>query len=118
MARKPRNYIDNVCYHIVLRGNQKQFTFHDNEDFKKFFTILRKYKLQYKNKIYAYCAMDNHFHLLLDPFNAKSLSGFMQAVNMCYAQYYNYKYKKCGHLWQDRFKSYVVTKDSFICITV
>ena len=58
--------------------------------------------------------MDNHFHLLLDPFNAKALSDFMQAVNMCYAQYYNYKYKKCGHLWQDRFKSYVITKDSYL----
>ncbi|MCK4851560.1 MAG: transposase [Candidatus Omnitrophica bacterium] len=114
MARKPRIYLKGFCYHIVLRGNQQQFTFHTDEDFEKFLSITRKYKLKYENKIFAYCVMGNHFHLLLDPFNAKALIGFMHGVNMSYAQYYNYRYNKCGHLWQDRYKNHVITKNSYI----
>ncbi|MDD5488586.1 MAG: transposase [Candidatus Omnitrophica bacterium] len=106
--------MENACYHIVSRGNQKQFIFPHDDDLEKLLSIIRKYKLAFKVKIYSYCIMGNHYHILLDPPDIKALTKLMQGVNMSYTQYYNYKYNKCGHLWQGRYKSYIITKNSYM----
>ena len=63
--------------------------------------------------------MNNHVHLLVDPFEKIDLIKMMHGVNFYYAMWFNYKYKKCGHLWQDRYKSYLVQKDDYLinCMT-
>lgn len=114
MPRKARTLISNSAYHAVNRGNQQQEVFIDREDYERFFKTVLRYKKKFKMKIYAYCFMPNHFHLLVDPPEKALLKKFMHGLNMSYAQYFNYKYRKCGHLWQDRFKSFVVSKDSYI----
>jgi len=114
MTRKARILLQNFCYHVIVRGNQQQFTFLDDEDFHKVLKFLKKYKLKFKMEIYAYCIMGNHMHLLLNPSKSDILKKFMHGINMSYAKHFNYKYKKCGHVWHDRFKSYIITKDSYI----
>lgn len=114
MARKARTLISGSAYHIISRGNQRQKVFFDKEDSQRYYDSLSRYKKRYKTKIYAYCLMSNHIHLLLDPDCKPSLKKFMHGLNMSYAKYFNYKYKKCGHLWQDRFKSFIISKDSYI----
>ncbi len=64
-------------------------------------------------ELHAYCLMPNHFHLLLVPQGENSLSKFMQWVMTSYVRYYHKKNKTSGHIWQGRFKSFIVEKDSY-----
>jgi putative transposase len=59
--------------------------------------------------------MSNHVHLLLAPeARPADLSKLMHGLAMSYAMYFNYKYKKCGHLWQNRYKNFIVQKDDYL----
>ena len=58
--------------------------------------------------------MNNHVHLILTPDKASNLTKFMHGINTSYAIWYNSKYEKVGHLWQDRFKSLVILKDKYL----
>jgi len=114
MTRKPRILIENACYHVMSRGNQKQVVFFKQRDFSKYLQLLKKYKLRYKIKVYAYCLMKNHIHLILDPKNPKDMSKFIKGLNMSYAIWFNKEYSKVGHLWQSRFKSMVIQRDRYL----
>ncbi len=116
MPRQARLIIDNACYHIITRGNQKQTVFKDYDDFNAYLELLSKYKKRYDSKIYGWCLMNNHIHLVIE---SDKLSKVMHGINLSYAQYFSYKYRTIGHFWQDRYKSFVIQKDEYIinCIT-
>ena len=113
MARGPRILLDNVCYHIINRGNQKQNIFMEDDDYRTYLDLLKHYKKKYGFKIYGYCLMPNHVHLLLEPKDPHKLAETMQVITQSYTSWFNLKYKKVGHLWQGRFKSMVIQKDSY-----
>jgi putative transposase len=107
----PKEYI----YHVLTRGNNKQVIFSDEEDFRKYIDILKKYKEKYLFKLYHYVLMTNHVHLVLEPTDAGGeLSQIMKGINLSYAQHYKVKYKYTGHFWQDRFKSIIISKDEYL----
>jgi len=85
----------------------------DDEDKKKYLSLVKKYKEIYKIKIYGYCLMDNHSHFLIDA-NGADISKVMHSINFSYAMYYNRKYKREGHLFKDRFKSKIVENDRYL----
>lgn len=115
MPRTARVFIENACYHIITRGNQKQVVFCEEDDFKHYLYLVHKYKVKYGCLIYGYCLMDNHVHLILElPKGVRSMSSFMHGLNQSYAMRFNSKYEKVGHLWQNRYKNYVVTKDDYL----
>ncbi len=114
MSRKARLIMNNACYHIMARGNQKQKIFLENEDFGKYLDLLRYYKKKYKFKLYCYCLMPNHVHLLLQIKMGRNLGKIMQGVNLTYAIWFNEKYNKVGHLWQGRYKSMLINKDRYM----
>jgi putative transposase len=118
MGRIARVYMENAYYHITVRGNQKKRVFLDEADFKKYLNLLHRYKTKFRFKIYGYCLMNNHIHLNLKPRTPGELSKFMHGINLSYTQYFNSKYKKVGHLWQGRFKSFLITKDKYLLNTV
>ncbi len=91
-------------YHIMMRGINRQSIFEDNEDKERFLDTLMKYIQQCNFQLYAYCLMDNHIHLLLKETD-EPLSSFIKKISSSYVHWYNRKYKRCGHLFQDRFKS-------------
>ncbi|MCM8799613.1 MAG: transposase [Candidatus Omnitrophica bacterium] len=112
---KPKRVVlDGAVYHITVRGNQKQKTFLEEVDFLNYFKILRHYKKKYRFKLYAYCLMPNHVHLILEVENSKNLSKIMQGINLSYTIYFNKKYQKVGHLWQGRYKSKIIQKDKYL----
>jgi len=77
--------------------------------------IVVKYKKRYKFKLYGYCFMPNHVHIIgRVEGNGRNLSKFMHALNMTYTGYFNNKYQKVGHLWQGRFKSRVIVRDKYM----
>lgn len=115
MPNGPRLIIDGACYHLIIRGNQKQKVFISDDDYYLYLNKLKKYKKRFKFNLYGYCLIPNHIHLIgeLNGGN-NSLSKFMQGLNRSYTAYFNNTYEKVGHLWQGRFKSKVVTKDKYL----
>lgn len=104
MPRVSRKLSQTGIYHIMLRGINKQNIFEDNEDRFKFLEMLSYFKTQCKYVIYGYCIMNNHIHLLIKE-REDSISIAIKRISSTYVLWYNKKYKRCGHLFQERFKS-------------
>ena len=114
MTRGPRLVMPNACYHIIQRGNQKQKVFVENTDYSKYLEILHHYKRKYCFKLYAYCLMPNHIHLIIEVKKVSDLGKLMQGIDLTYAIWFNKKYNKVGHLWQGRFKNMIIQKDQYL----
>lgn len=114
MGRIPRVYINNVAYHLIVRGNHKKRVFSDDEDFERYINIMNRAKNKYKVRLYCYCIMPNHVHLLVKPDQAKNISKFMHWTNKGYTEHFNAKYSKVGHLWQGRFRSKPILQDDYL----
>lgn len=101
----------------MLRGINKQVIFEDEEDNIKFLETLKKYKAISGYKIFAYCLMSNHVHLLLKV-EKEDIDLIIKRIASSYVYWYNWKYKRNGHLFQDRFKSEPVENDSYFLTVV
>ncbi len=113
MSRLPREKSESGIYHIMLRGINQQAIFEDDEDSFKFIETLKKYKTVSGYKIFAYCLMTNHIHILIKV-EKEDLELIMKRIAGSYVYWYNWKYNRKGHLFQDRFKSEPVEKDSYL----
>ena len=116
MPRIARVLTDNQIYHIINRGNRRESVFHDNYDYEKFLRLLIESKEIYALKIYAYCLMPNHFHLVIYTKYANFLSQAMHWISSSYVRYYNKRYNLSGHLWQGRYKSFIVQEDTYLLV--
>lgn len=112
MPRQPRIKAESCIYHVILRGNERKRIFEHDGDKRVFLSILIKAKDKYNFLIHGYCIMDNHVHLIINS-NGSDVSQVMKSINISYAIYYNNKYKRCGHLFQDRFKSERIESDTY-----
>ena len=99
--------------HVVQRGNNKEKVFINEEDKKKYLSLLKEYSGKWDTYILAYCLMNNHVHLLTRPIKNESLYKMMQGITLCYTQYFNRTYERTGRLWESRYHSCVVDKDFF-----
>ncbi len=113
MPRLPRKLNDIGIYHIMVRGNAKQKIFIDNQDKRKYLKIITQAKKKNLFCIYAFCIMDNHAHLVLKEIE-ESVSKFMKRITVSYAFYFNAKYDRVGHVFQDRFKSETIKDDAYL----
>ncbi|WP_053954973.1 transposase [Inediibacterium massiliense] len=104
--------IDSI-YHVMIRSISEIDLFKENSDKIKYLSLIKKYENKYQFKIYAYCLLDNHGHLMIDV-NGADISKIMHCINFCYAQYYNFKYKRHGHVFQDRFKSKIIDSEKYL----
>ena len=112
MARRPR--LDMAGFHhIINRGVERKNVFKSDDDKNKFLEILCKACKLHKVDVHAYCLMDNHYHLLIET-SLENLSLFMRQVNSNYAIYFNKRYKRVGHLWQGRYKSWYIINDDYL----
>ena len=114
MPRISRGLADGEIYHVINRGNKRAEVFHEREDYERFITLLQEAKKICDVKIYAFVLMPNHFHLVVEPNKAEDLSKFMQWLLTSYVRFYNKTYKTSGHLWQGRYKSFIVQKDNYL----
>ncbi|MGC9352086.1 MAG: transposase [Sulfurovum sp.] len=112
MARKPRIEIPGY-YHIINRGVEQRVVFQEREDYEYFEELMCFYAKSFGITLHNYCLMSNHYHLLLE-IGRENLSKFMRQLNMNYAIYFNKKYKRSGHLWQGRFRSWYVTDEAYL----
>ena len=113
MPRQARKPSSTGIYHIMLRGINRQQIFEDTEDRERFVETLFNYKEVCGYSIYAYCLMGNHIHILLKE-GHENLTQVFKRIAGSYVYWYNWKYHRCGHLFQDRFKSEPVEDDSYL----
>jgi len=114
MPRQPRLVVAGYPHHIILRGNNRSAIFYDDEDRRFFINCLKEAKEKTKSKIYAWCFMPNHIHLLIEPKTERGLGNMMQSLGRRYVQYINKKHQRTGTLWEGRFKSSLVSKDEYL----
>ena len=113
MPRQERLQSATGIYHVMLRGINKQDIFEDDEDYIQFLKILNGLVDRHDDDghilpahctFYAYCLMTNHVHLLIRE-RDELISESIKRIGVAYARYYNHKYERNGHLFQDRFRS-------------
>lgn len=114
MPRSPRIIPEEGLFHILTRGNNRQAVFHERSDFEAYLALLARLQRIHPFKLYHYCLMTNHVHLLLETTPGHPLSRTMKKLNLTYALYYKKKYSHIGHFWQDRFKSLLIEKDLYL----
>jgi len=117
MPRSTRKQSKTGVYHIIIRGINKQDIFQDDEDKKVYLDRLSRYKNESVFELYAYCLMRNHIHLLVKEVD-ESISGIMKRIGTSYVYWYNNKYDRVGHLFQDRFKSETIEDDAYLLAVV
>lgn len=112
MARCPRLKSYTKVYHIIVRGINKQDIFLDTQDLRKFRKELKRTKEKYQFELYAYSFMSNHVHLIIKDEN-ENLEIMMKSLTVSYSNYFNKKYERIGHLFENRFKSYAIEDESY-----
>ncbi|TYQ15928.1 UNVERIFIED_CONTAM: REP element-mobilizing transposase RayT [Acetivibrio alkalicellulosi] len=117
MSRTARIKSKSGIYHIILRGANRQEIFHEDEDRIRFLETLEKYKNKAELKVYAWCLMDNHIHLLSGEGN-EDISVTMKRIGVSFVHYYNNKYNTSGHLFQDRFLSENVENNGYFLTVI
>ena len=117
MARRPRVHSAGLLYHVIVRGNQRRKTFRDDRDYQAYLDRLARYQAKFGVKVYAYCLMPNHVHLLVEV-STEPLSKFMQGLQQGYTQYFNLRHNKVGHLFQGRYHAIVCDKDEYLLALV
>lgn len=133
MSIRKVSFAQGEYYHIYNRGNDKRIIFHDDQDYKRFVTLLylcnsinridiseikKDFFIFERGKnitaIGAYCLMPNHFHLVLTQLEDNGISKFMQKITTAYSMYYNKKYKRTGGLFEGKFKSQHLNDDRYL----
>lgn len=109
MTRQTRPQSLTEVYHVIQRGLDRMALFHDEDD-KQMFLNLLKFQVSDAFKIYGYCLMDNHVHLMA---KSSCLSSNIQRIASVYALWFNQKYQRIGYLFQDRFKSEAIENESY-----
>ncbi len=117
MPRAAREKSESGIYHVMLRGVNKQQIFEEKEDYEKFIQILEDCKEISKFELYAYCLMGNHIHLLLRVEN-EPLETVFRRIGSRFVYWYNIKYERHGHLFQDRYKSEPVDDDAYFIMVL
>jgi REP element-mobilizing transposase RayT len=113
MARPLRIECEGAVYHVTARGNERKRIFFakgDYERFKEYLTVARE---RFGCFLHGYVLMGNHYHLILETPEG-NLSRVMHYLNGSYTTYLNARRKRCGHLFQGRYKSILVDKDSYL----
>lgn len=113
MPRAPRLHAPGLYYHVYARGNNKEPIFFEEKDYQRFLSNLDRFRTSLEYTLYAFCLLPNHFHLLLKV-DTKPLSKIMQILMTAYTMYLNKKYERVGHLFQGRFQSIIVDKDTYL----
>ena len=113
MSRKARRMSSTGYMHIITRGISRQLLFEEEKDYQHYLAALEKYCLETGVRVCAYCLMENHVHLLVHG-EAEQIILLMKKLGVNYSGWFNWKYERVGHLFQDRFKSEPVEDERYL----
>ena len=108
MARMPRLVVPGYPHHITQRGNRRMKTFFSDEDYRAYLDLLSESREETRVSVWAYCLMPNHVHLVVVPDHQDSLARLFRYVHRHYSRRINFRENWKGHLWQERFHSFVM----------
>ncbi len=111
MPRKPREQVEGGLYHIYARGNDRQPIFIDSTDRRRYLSLLGRSVRRHDWRVLGYCLMPNHVHLLVETPEPNLAKG-MQRIHAPYAQAFNKKHGRCGHVFQGRYGAVTVADDA------
>ena len=114
MPRMARVVLPNYPHHIVQRGHNRQVTFAERSDFARDLATLREFKQEYGIKVYAYCLMTNHVHLLLAPSDPTGIARLMKRLAGRQTRHHNRLEGRSGTLWEGRYKSSLVQREDYL----
>lgn len=114
MPRTRRLIPVDAAVHVICRGNNKQIIFNTLKDKRYYRFLLGKFKKENNIKIFHYCIMNSHVHLIVWLDSTAKLSRFIKQANLSYYAYYNRNYGYEGHLWRDRFRTNIIDTDSYL----
>ena len=115
MPRTARIVVMGYPHHIIQRGHNRQVVFASDEDYQYYLDNLCEWKEKLGCKVYAYCLMTNHVHLIVDPGeDGGNLARLMKRVAGRQTRYLNRLEKRTGSLWEGRFKSSTISADEYL----
>ena len=117
MPRKARERSETGIYHVMLKGIDKKDIFAGKQDYEKFLYYVNRAMEISKFEVYGYCLMPNHVHILLKE-GTEKIGDAIRRIAVGYAQYFNIKYGRNGHLFQNRFRSEPVNDDVYFLIVL
>jgi REP element-mobilizing transposase RayT len=118
MPRIARGLVNEGIYHVVNRGNGRQEVFHKEKDYEAFVGLIQEARNRWPVKALAYCIMPNHFHMALVPERGGQLSPWMQWLMTSHVRRYHRYYGSSGHMWQGRYKSFIVQNDNHLLMVL
>jgi REP-associated tyrosine transposase len=113
MARQPRNQLGDGIFHVTSRGVAKRTIFYDPSDFRLCICLLRDAAALFAWRLHVWCLMPNHYHLVVETLQP-ALSDGMHRLNGRYAQAFNQRYDRVGHLFQNRFGAWLVESEDHL----
>lgn len=117
MPRTARKASESGFYHVMARGASRQLIFEDDTDRQAFLSLLSTGCRESGIGLLAYVLMDNHVHLLVEG-SLENLSVCMKKVTGTYASQFNRRHARCGHLFQDRYRSEPIDDEGYLLATV
>ena len=117
MARIARVVVPNLPHHVTQRGNRRQEVFFSEQDYRAYLALMRQWCGRYGLRVWAYCLMPNHVHLIVVPPSEDSLARAIGEAHRRYTRRVNFRQGWRGHLWQGRFALYVMDEPYLIAAT-
>jgi len=113
LARPWREEIKGGYYHVIARGNNREYIFNKDIDKGYFLKLLYESRQPMRYKLMGYVLMDNHYHLLIQTMDIK-LQKIMHQINNKYSKYFNAIYERCGHVFQGRYKASLIRDERYL----
>lgn len=114
MARQPRNFVVDYPYHLIVRGNNRQAIFIDDEDRRNYKEVIQSACVAHGLVVHAYVLMSNHVHLMATPAKAEAVALVMQAVGRRYVRHFNRRHERTGTLWEGRYRASIIQQDRYL----
>jgi REP element-mobilizing transposase RayT len=113
MPRPPRLEFPSALYHVTARGNERRALFRDDRDRDMYLARMSFYHRRFRFQLLAYCLMTNHVHLAIRT-GPVPLSKIMAGLHASYAEWFNRRHRRVGHLFQGRYKAFLVQEDRYL----
>jgi len=113
MPRKPRLHVPGGLYHVILRGNNRQAIFFEDDDRRRWESLIELGLDKYSHRIHAYCWMSNHVHMAVQC-HERPISDFVRFIASQYSRATNKKLDRTGHLFERRHRAILVQTDSYL----
>jgi len=117
MARLARAVAPGMPHHVTQRGNRRQRTFFNDEDYQTYLKLMSEWCMKYQVAVWAYCLMPNHIHLIAVPETKDGLNLAVGEAHRRYTRQINFREGWRGHLWQGRFSSFIMDEKYLLACT-